>query len=148
MFAVDYFTAIAGGGVAYVDHKLTVQAEATVFQLFRVRGDSAAASPDSTRTNSTVGLHAGVFVLPMLSLGGEIRYQRWLSTPTNLVMGNKVAFSDAAIDTLTVAVGPRAHFQVGAGMWLRPGIAYARALDKPLSDASVNVIQVDLPLVF
>ena len=42
MFAVNYFTAIAGGGVAYVDHKLTVQLEATLLQLFRVRGDMAA----------------------------------------------------------------------------------------------------------
>ena len=42
MFAVNYFTAIAGGGVAYVDHKLTVQLEATLLQLFRVRGDTAA----------------------------------------------------------------------------------------------------------
>jgi hypothetical protein len=148
MFAVNYFTAIVGGGVAYVDHKVTVQAEATLFQLFRVRGDSAASSTDSTRTNSTIGLHAGVFVIPMLSLGGEIRYQRWLSTPTQLSMGNKVDLADFAKDTLTVAVGPRAHFAIGNGMWLRPGISYARGIDRPLTDASYNVVQVDLPLYF
>jgi len=33
-------------------------------------------------------------------------------------------------------------------MFIRPGIAYARALDKPLSDASYNVVQVDVPLYF
>jgi len=148
MFAVNYFTAIAGGDVAYVDHKLTVQLEATLFQLMRVRGDAAPSSTDSTRTNSTIGLHAGVFIIPMLSLGGELRYQRWLSTPTSLVMGNKVDYSDAAKDTMTVAIGPRAHFALSKTMFLRPGISYARALDKPLSDASYNVVQVDLPLYF
>jgi hypothetical protein len=148
MFAVNYFTAIVGGGVAYVDHRVTVQLEATLFELMRVRGSNAPSSTDSARTNSTVGLHAGVFVIPMLSLGGEVRYQRWLSTPTQLAMGNKVDIADVAKDTLTVAIGPRLHFQISKGMFLRPGIAYARALDKPLSDQSYNVIQVDVPLYF
>jgi hypothetical protein len=148
MFAVNYFTAIAGGGIAYVDHKLTVQAEATLLQLFRVRGDTAPSSTDSTRTNSTVGLHVGYFVIPMLSFGGEIRYQRWLSTPTRVVMGMVSDIPSANKDTVTVAIGPRAHFQVGKGLWLRPGIAYARALDQPLSTSSYNVIQIDVPFVF
>ena len=148
MFAVNYFTGIVGGGVAYVDHKLTVQLEATLLQLMRVRGESAASATDSARTNSTVGLHAGYFFIPMLSLGGEIRYQRWLTTPTQLTMGTKVNIADVAKDTLTVAIGPRVHFQISKGMFIRPGIAYARALDKPLSDASYNVVQVDVPLYF
>jgi len=148
MFAVNYFTAIAGGDIAYVDHKLTVQLEATLFQLMRVRGDNAASATDSSRTNSTVGLHAGFFIIPMLSLGGEVRYQRWLTTPTQLTMGNKVNIPDVAKDTLTVAIGPRAHIPIAKGVFLRPGISYARALDKPVSDASYNVLQVDLPLYF
>jgi hypothetical protein len=148
MFAVNYFTAIAGGGVAYVDHKLTVQLEATLLQLFRVRGENAPASPDSSRTNSTAGLHAGYFIIPMLSLGGEFRYQRWLSTPTQVSMGTRSDFPGFAMDTWTVAIGPRAHFQVGKGMFLRPGIAYARGLDRPLTDASYNMVQVDLPFYF
>ena len=52
------------------------------------------------------------------------------------------------MDTLTFAIGPRAHFQVGKGLWLRPGIAYARGLDKPLTDASYNMVQVDVPFYF
>jgi hypothetical protein len=148
MFAVNYFTAILGGDIAYVDHKLTIQAEATLFQLFRVRGDTAASSTDSTRTNSTVGLHAGYFIIPMLSLGGEIRYQRWLSTPTQLTMGNKVDIADFAKDTLTVAIGPRMHIPLGRSLFLRPGISYARGLDRPLTDASYNVVQIDVPLYF
>src|SRR5262249_46357759 len=63
MFATNYLTGIVGVDGAYVDHKVTVQVEATLFQLFRARGDkNGAASNDSTRTNSTFGLHAGYFV--------------------------------------------------------------------------------------
>ena len=83
MFAVNYFTAVGGVDAADVANKRTVQAEATLFQLFRARGsDNLTASNDSTRTNSTFGLHVGYFFLPVLSVGGEVRYQRWLSTPT------------------------------------------------------------------
>ena len=149
MFAVNYFTGILGGDLAYVDHRLTVQVEATLFQLLRVHGDDAGTgSTDAARTNSTFGLHAGYFLLPFLSVGGELRYQRWLSTPTALVMGAKTDIPSAKMDTVTVAVGPRAHFAVGHGMFLRPGISYARALDAPLTTMSYNMVQVDVPLVF
>jgi hypothetical protein len=148
MFAVNYFTAILGGGFAYVDHKLTIQVEATLLQLMRVRGnDMTPISSDATRTNSTMGLHAGYFVLPMLSLGGEIRYQRWLSTPTRIVMAAKSDIPTANLDTVTFAVGPRFHFKLGT-TWLRPGISYGQALDKPNTDSNYKVVQVDIPFVF
>jgi hypothetical protein len=148
MFAVDYLTAIGGVDAAYVDHRFTVQAEATLFQLFRVRGAGTAPATDDTRTNSTFGLHAGFFILPQLSVGGELRYQRWLTTPTQLVMMKAVPIPDASLDTTTVAIGPRGHFALGHGMFFRPGLAYARGLDKPLSSSSYNMVQVDLPVVF
>lgn len=148
MFAVNYFAAIGGADVAYVDHKLTVQLELTLFELLRVRGERAAGSTDATRTNSTAGLHVGYFVLSKFSLGGELRYQRWLSTPTQLVMGNRVDISDAAKDMVTVALGPRLHLPIGRGMVFRPGISYARGLDQPLRGASYNMVQVDLPVSF
>jgi hypothetical protein len=148
MFAVDYLTAIGGVDAAYVDHRFTVQAEATLFQLFRVRGEGTAPATDHTRTNSTFGLHAGFFILPQLSVGGELRYQRWLTTPTQLVMTKVVPIPDASLDTMTVAIGPRGHFALGHGMFFRPGLAYARGLDKPLSSSSYNMVQVDLPVVF
>jgi hypothetical protein len=148
MFAVNYFAAIGGADVAYVDHDLTVQAEVTLFELMRVRGEHAAGSMDGTRTNSTAGLHVGYFLFSKLSLGGELRYQRWLSTPTQLVMGNRVDISDAAKDTLTVAAGPRLHLPLGHGMVFRPGVSYAQGLDQPLSSASYHMVQVDLPISF
>jgi hypothetical protein len=148
MFAVDYFTAIGGVDAAWVNHRVTLQGEATVFQLFRARGAGTAPATDDTRTNSTFGLHAGVFIIPQLSLGGELRYQRWLTTPTQLVMMKAVPIPDASRDTTTVAIGPRGHFAIGHGMYFRPGISYARGIDKPLSASSYNMVQVDLPVVF
>jgi hypothetical protein len=149
MFAVNYFTAIVGGDIAYVDHKLTLQAEATLFQLLRAHGDDAGgASSDAARTNSTFGIHAGYFVLPYLSLGAELRYQRWLSTVTQISNGAKTDIADSSKDTMTVAIGPRAHFALGKGMFLRPGLSYSRGLDQPLTTSSYNVLQIDVPVVF
>ncbi|HVZ87276.1 MAG TPA: hypothetical protein VHG72_09915 [Polyangia bacterium] len=149
MFAVNYFTGIVGADAAYVDHKLTIQVEATLFQLLRVHGDDAGAqSSDGARTNSTMGIHAGYFVIPQLSLGAELRYQRWLTTPTRIVMGNKVDIPSANMDTTTVAIGPRAHFPIGRGLFVRPGLSYSRALDQPLSGSSYNMVQIDVPVVF
>ncbi len=46
-----------------------------------------------------------------------------------------------------MAIGPRAHFKLGK-TWFRPGISYSRGLDKPLTTASYNMVQVDLPFAF
>jgi hypothetical protein len=149
MFAVNYMTGIAGLGFAYVDHKFTAQIEATLLQLFRVRGDNAASATDSTRTNATAGIHLGYFLIPQLSVGGDLRYQRWLSHPTSRnAMGMSVPIPDANMDTVTFAVGPRAHFKFGKASWIRPGISYARGLDAPLTTTAFNVVQIDVPVVF
>jgi hypothetical protein len=140
MFAVNYLTALGGFDAAWVAYKLTVQAEVTLLQLFRVRNEMFA--PESTRTNATAGLHVGYFLFSWLSLGGEMRYQRWLSTP-NLVKAN-----GAARDNATFAVGPRFHFKLGNTTWLRPGISYSAALDEPMTTAKYSIVQVDLPVAF
>jgi hypothetical protein len=46
MFAVNYFTVFPGVGLAYVNHGVTVQIEATLLQLFRVRGENHPAGAD------------------------------------------------------------------------------------------------------
>lgn len=150
MFAVNYFTGIVGADAAYVDRKLTIQAEATLFELLRVHGDDAGAgSTDASRTNATMGLHVGYFLFSALSVGAELRYQRYLSSLTQLnTMGMKVSVPDANLDTTTVAIGPRVHFAVGRGIFVRPGLSYTRALDQPLSSQSYNTLQVDVPVVF
>lgn len=89
-----------------MNHGFTAQAEATLLQLLRVR-DSGIPANDSARTNLTAGLHLGYFFIPQLSMGAELRHQRWLSTPTPI----KVA-EDTLRDTSAVAIGLRAHFKV------------------------------------
>ena len=137
MYAVNYFTVIGGIAAAYVAHGFTAQVEATVLQLTRVRTSTG----DSSRTNSTAGMHLGYFLIPQLSLGGELRYQRWLSDAA------PVKANPVNRETVTLAIGPRAHFKLGKN-WFRPGISYARGLDKPLTTASYNMVQVDLPFAF
>jgi hypothetical protein len=143
MFAVNYFTVFPGVGFAYVDHGLTLQAEATLLQLTKARGPDAA---DDSNTNLTFGFHAGYFVIPQLSFGAEIRQQRWLSTPTSIKVAGVV--NDDLRDTTTFAVGPRVHVKVGEKSWFRPGIAFAMPLDKPMSDRDYKIVQLDLPFVF
>jgi hypothetical protein len=140
MFAVNYFTALGGVDAAWVAHDLTIQAEVTLLQLTRVRNEPFA--PEASRTNGTAGLHVGYFVLPMLSLGGELRYQRWLSTPRLVQMNPK------ARDNTTFAVGPRFHFKVGKTTWLRPGVSFSAYLDEPMTTAKYSIVTIDLPLAF
>jgi hypothetical protein len=140
MFAVNYFTVFPGIDFAFVKSGFTAQVEATFFQLFRVRGDQV--DKDESRTNLTMGLHLGYFFIPQLSLGAEIRHQRWLSTPAT------VSANEATRDTTTFAVGPRLHFKLSETAWFRPGIAYARGIDKPMTVGNYNIVQLDLPFSF
>jgi hypothetical protein len=140
MFAMNYFTIFPGVGFAYVAHGLTVQVEATLLELIRTRGDNL--DKESTRTNFTMGVHAGYFIIPQLSIGAELRHQRWLSTPA------PVEANPATRDTTTFAVGPRVHIQLSDTVWFRPGIAYARGIDKPMTTSDYNIVQLDLPFSF
>jgi hypothetical protein len=141
LFAVNHATPIVGADIAYVAGGFTVQAEATLLQLIRVRGNDMTA-PDQAITNFTSGIHAGYFPVGWLSIGGEVRYQRYLSTPA------VVDANPAARDNLSTAIGVRGHFHLGGKRWLRPGLAYARGIDDPMSDASYHVVQIDVPLAF
>jgi hypothetical protein len=143
LFAVNDFAVIPGVDVGYVAHGFTAQAEATLFQLNRVRG--SAADPDSSKTNLTGGLHVGYFVLDVLSIGAELRYQRWLAAPS-AVQTNKPGTS---VDLLSMGVGPRFHFELSPGVWIRPGLAYIRGFDPPMNHpANDNIVQLDVPVVF
>jgi len=141
MFAVNYFTVFPGVGFAYVGNGLTVQVEATLLQLTKTRGPDAA---DDSNSNFTTGLHVGYFFVPMLSAGAEIRHQRWLSTPAAVEADS----TGALRDTTTFAVGPRFHFKLGEATWLRPGIAFAMAIDDPLADSKYKIVQIDVALAF
>ena len=138
LFAVNHWTLIGGAGAARVTPRLTLQVEATVLQLFRVRGPGA---QDSRRTNLTVGLHAGRFFGRRVSVGAELRMQRWLTDAA------PVRADESARETVTAALGPRLHFRLGK-RWLRPGVSYTRALDDPLRGQGYGIVQLDVPLAF
>lgn len=139
MFAVNDFTVFPGVGLAYQKNGFTVQAEATVLQLTRVRGEDV--QPDASKTNFTSGLHVGYFFHPMVSAGAELRHQRWLVPPA-------AARGTAAMNNTTAAIGPRFHFNLGQGYWVRPGVTYAMGLDAPLTTTNYRMVQVDLPFAF
>jgi hypothetical protein len=155
MFAVNYTTVIAGADFAYVNHGLTAQAEATLLQFVRVRGDDGVGATDSFRTEAAVGLHLGYFIGSHFSLSGDLHHRRWLSHPTTLspTTGARVALSDADMASTTVAVGPRFHFRVGKEGWIRPGLSFVRGLDArgwgaPLLTTQTTAVQVDIPVSF
>jgi hypothetical protein len=139
LFAVNYHALIGGAGVARITPRLTLQGEATVLQLTRVRGPE---SQDRRRTNFTAGIHAGHFVSPRVSLGAELRLQRWLSNAL------PVRRDPAARQQLTLALGPRFHCQLAGQRWLRPGVSYTRALDDPMREQSYDIVQLDVPIAF
>jgi hypothetical protein len=139
LFAPNYLTIFPGVSFAYVANNMTVQVEATVFEQFRARGPTT----QETRTNFTTGLHFGYFVLPELSLGAELRYQRFLKHEAPTQANDK-----PGVDTVNFSVGARGHFKIADKHWFRPGLAYARGLDKPMTDQNYNIIQVDLLFIF
>jgi hypothetical protein len=138
LFAVNYWTVIGGAGAARVTPRLTLQAEATVLQLTRVRGPR---TQDRSRTNFTLGLHVGHFLTKRVSLGGELRMQRWLTDAA------PVRANPEARDTLTGALGARIHFKAGKRT-IRPGLSYTRSLDQPLSGQGYDMVQLDVPIAF
>jgi hypothetical protein len=78
----------------------------------------------------------------MLSVGAELRYQRWLSTPSFVKseLGNR--------DQLSFAVGPRFNVALGNGVVMRPGAAFAMPLDDPMKSAGYKIVQLDVPVIF
>jgi hypothetical protein len=138
LFAVNYWTVIGGLGFARVTRGLTLQGEVTVLQLFRVRGPE---TQDDTRTNLTAGVHAGHFFSPRVSLGAEVRLQRWLTDAA------PVRNDPSAREQLTFGLGPRLHFKLGSH-WVRPGISYTRAFDDPMKRQGYDVVQLDVPVAF
>lgn len=139
MFAVNYFGVVEGLDVARITPDLTLQAEVSFSQLARVRGPE---TQDSTRVNFTSGVHIGHFFSPTVSLGAELRYQRWLSDAA------PVKKDPTAREQLTVAAGPRLHFKLGPHSWIRPGVSYTTALDDPMSRSSYHILQIDAPISF
>jgi hypothetical protein len=145
LFQINYMTPIVGADFGYVGNDLTLQFEATVLQLIRVRGE--AVDKDAAKTNLVFGLHGGYFLMPQLSFGVELRYQYWASNPAIEAMNNP-----DLIDNWTLGFGPRAHIKLNEKMWLRPGVSLTMGLDLPTGFAGggqeYKILQVDVPFFF
>jgi hypothetical protein len=152
MFAVNDFVVFPGVGFAYTNAGFTAQVEATLLQLTQVRGSTGMgkAQLDDSRTNFTTGIHLGYFIIPMLSVGGDLRHQRWLSTPKAVEADEALPDDDqlGVRDTTTFAVGPRFHFKLSESVWFRPGVAFAMPLDDPMKKSKYKIVQLDLPVAF
>lgn len=142
MFGVNDLGVFPGVDFAWVKHGLTVQAEATVIFAIRARGEVD--QPDTLKVNLTAGLHAGYFLTDWLSLGTELRLQRWLEEPKAIETSPA---RDTLLGTTSFAIGPRFHYKAG-DVWIRPAIVYARGLDDPMSAAGYDVVQLDIPMIF
>jgi hypothetical protein len=140
MFAVNDLVVFPGIDVAFVRDGWTVQGEATLLRLNRVRGKDV--QVDAFRTNFTSGLNAGYFLTRNMSVGTEVRYQRWLSTPASVRANPKTR------DTATFAIGPRLNLKVSPRIWFRPGIAWVTGLDDPMAANDYSILQIDLPVAF
>ncbi|HEY5907758.1 MAG TPA: hypothetical protein VIZ31_06915 [Vicinamibacteria bacterium] len=90
----------------------------------------------------TAGLHAGHFFSPKVSLGAELRIQRWLTNAA------PVRSDPSARQQVTLGLGPRFHFKLDEKRWLRPGLSYTRALDDPMKGSGYDILQVDVPFAF
>lgn len=142
MFQTNELALIPGVDIAVVWGGLMFQLEATIFQLFRVRGEEV--MKDQYRTYMTAGAHLAYFLIPQLSFGLEFRYQRWLSTPAT------VTADPSLRDTVSFALGLRGHFKISKSknIWLRPAFTYARGISNPMNAMNYGIYQIDLPLCF
>jgi hypothetical protein len=155
MFHVNYATAMAGGDVSYVTHGFTAQAEATLQQSIRIRGSESADGTDTARTRAVLGAHVGTYLGSHVSLGGDVLYQRCLTHPTKLgaMTGARMPVADADMDALTLSVGVRAHFRIGAAS-VHPGLSFTRGLDATGPSAGTMITNhatafaLDVPVLF
>lgn len=138
----NYFAAIQGVGLAYLRSGFTIQAEATVLEFARVRGPEA--TQNASVVNSTWNLWLAYSILPQLSVGVELRHQRFLSTPL------AVEANHALREQTSVAIGVRTKLVLAPGVVMPLGIAFIRGIDEPMqgSGASYNTIWLDVPVVF
>ncbi len=148
-------TATVGADVAYVKHGFTAQAEATLSQSVRARGDKTVAGADPLRTRATMCAHLGMFLGRHVSVGADLEYRRWLSHPTMLdaMSDPRVPSADQDLATLTASIGARVHFHVGKAS-IHPGLSYTRGFDGLALRAPMNItkqtnaVAMVIPVVF
>src|SRR6185436_11635887 len=115
-FTVNFATLAFGMDFAIVVDRFTIQASGTLFQGFRARGERV--EPDVRRTNSSGGVHIGYALSPFFIVSGEVRYQRYLTTPRSVELDGERR------DQLTAGGGFRFDVPLGEQVHAKPGIAF------------------------
>lgn len=141
LFMPDYFSIQPGVDLAWVTKNLTLQGEANIAFLTKVRGRQ---QEKSANQEMSFGLHAGYFFLPWLSAGLDFRYQTWISTPRHVQDDP----SHNSRDNLTFGLGPRFHIMLSDTLKFRPGLSMSFGLDQPMAGSHYKIIQLDLPFFF
>lgn len=139
LFTPNEVYALFGADLAFVSRGFTAQVEVTVAPGARVRGEVA--TPDTSKVNSVNGIALGYYIVPQLSVGAELWYQRWLSTPASVEKDSSLR------DALSVVGGVRGHIDAG-GVKFRPGVSYGVGVRGTLSDKHVHMLQLDVPVSF
>ncbi|MCL2011884.1 MAG: hypothetical protein FWG75_03740 [Cystobacterineae bacterium] len=156
LFAVNDVAVIPGVDIAYVAHGLTLQLELTYLEIMRVRGEGGNSNQtDVVKRNLVAGLFVGYSIIPQLSAGVELRYQRWLKPPHGIrdagdsdhpnYSQTTQDIYDTRIQNMTVALGLRGNFKIGEKTFFRPAISYAMGIMGEIADQKYHLIQVDLP---
>jgi hypothetical protein len=139
-FAVNDVGFPTGLSIAYVRRGVTAQIDATVIPSVRVKAKDT--QPDSSKVNSTYGFFLGYAFVNSFSLGLELRYQRFLTTPS------AVERDPSLRDNLTAAVGPRFSLELSDSARINPAITYGRGLRGRVEEQSFQMIQLDVPISF
>jgi hypothetical protein len=157
LFLVNDVSVIPGIDIAYVKYGLTVQLEATYLEIMRARAGEQGTpgyQPEVTKRNFVSGLFVGYSIIPQLSAGVELRYQRWLKPPhgiRNVRDSDHAAYNkevgDLQIHNMTVALGVRGNFKIGEKTFFRPALSYAMGVMGQIADQKYHLIQLDLPFV-
>jgi len=140
IFGVNFLAINPGVSVGWVKYGVTVQLDAQIFQSFRVRG-SDATEPDHMKTNFWGGLHLGYFIIPQLSIGSEVHYQRYLTDVA------AVTKDPNARDAVSGSIGLRGHFRSGRTI-IKPGASYTRTVVGQGAVQNLNVVQLELAFNF
>ncbi len=140
LMATNYMTVTGGVGIAWLGHGVTAQAEVTLLELIRTRGETVDLEP--TRTNLTAGLHVGYLIFDWLTASTELHVQRWLVPPAGALTRT------ALLEQATVGLGVRANIPLTDSVLIRPGVGVFFPLDSPMTTSGYNIVQLDVPVVF
>jgi hypothetical protein len=145
LFAVNYMTPIVGLGFAYMNWGFTFQAEATVLQLIRVRGENHRSASDDMRTNFTAGASVGYLIHQLLTASAEFHYQHWISAPRllNPMTGNAPAPNQASFE-----LGLRTNLAFSRTVLARPGVAFGMGIGGAMEAKEYRVLHLDFPVTF